>query len=48
VRVKNIKKLSYSSRIYDIGVGNDIILVKRENSKEAYWLGKWRQTFGKS
>jgi len=38
VRVENIKKVPYSGKIQDIDVPNDIILVKKEDSKEAHWL----------
>ena len=38
VRIKAIKKVPYSGKIWDVDVGNDIILVKREDSKEAHWL----------
>ena len=39
VRIKAIRKVPYSGKIWDVDVGNDIILVKREGSKGAYWSG---------
>ncbi|RLI73252.1 hypothetical protein DRP04_16015, partial [Archaeoglobales archaeon] len=39
IKIKSITKIPYSGKIYDVDVANDIILVKREDSKEAYWSG---------
>ncbi|RLF10664.1 MAG: hypothetical protein DRJ69_02840, partial [Thermoprotei archaeon] len=39
IKIKSIRKIPYSGKIYDVDVGNDIILVKKEGSKEAYWSG---------
>ena len=38
IRIKSIERISYSGKIYDVDVENDIVLVKRGNSS-AIWSG---------
>ncbi len=39
VRVLNISKEDYSGKIYDVDVGNDIVLVRRGENSRAFWSG---------